>query len=160
MDINTKRSIIAEMDDVINRYVYEHELFYGGCCYAAYVLARYLTKLGISYDTTIFQYNEIINCRKFNTAINGNGVCHVAIRVYLDDNWVTIGSLESTYRYFRLSGNPYKEKHYRGIDPATILKGYRDGLRHARWNWMYNTDNNSKLSRDIKRIYLKYADKI
>ena len=159
MNAEIKRCIIWEMNEVINRYVEECGLFYGGCCYAAYVLARYLSKLGIDYNTTIFQYNDILNCRKFKAAINGRGVCHVAIRVMIDGQETYIGDLYSTYKFFEITDIPYKVRHYR-VTPMMILKGYWNGLHRDAWNCMYDTDNNSSLSRDIKRIYLKYADKI
>lgn len=156
MDNKKKEEIINEMNMVINHYVYNCLLFAGGCCYAAYVLARYLTKLGISYNTCIFQYRSCLYEKGFKKVINGNDVSHVAIEVKVGRKKMFIGDCTGIYDYFQATGYDYKIRHYRHVAPGEILQGYRNNS----WNWMYDTNNNTPLSKAIKMVYLKYAEEI
>ena len=153
MSNEKKIEVITEMNNVINKYVENHKLFCGGCCFAAYLIARYLNKLGISYTTAIFQYYDIINVINFNKAINGNGVAHVAIEVEVNGEKLFIGDCGGIYRYFESTCEKYKIRRYHRVKPMAILKGYRNNC----WNCRYNTAYNSYLSRDMKKIYLKYC---
>lgn len=156
MDNKKKEEIINEMNKVINYYVENHMLFAGGCCYAAYVLARYLTKLGISYNTCIFQYGACLYERNFKKVINGEDVSHVAIEVKVGGNKMFIGDCIDIYKYFQSTGFEYKVRHYHHIHPSDILHGYRNNC----WNRLYDTNNNTPLSKAIKMIYQKYAEEI
>lgn len=153
MKLNTRNQIIEDLDKVINGYVYKSRLFAGGCCYSAYVLAKYLKMMGINYRTVIFQYDDILNETDFNNAINGRGVSHVAIEVVWKFKKVCIGDCSGIYRYFNQTGEKFKIMKYSGISPEEILKGYRNN----EWNYTYDTHCNGPLSRDIKKVYIKYT---
>ena len=154
MNTKTKNQIIEELNRVINNYVYNSRLFAGGCCYSAYLLAKYLKQMGISYKTVIFQYDDILNETNFNNAINGRGVSHVAIEVTYKFHKVYIGACDGIYCYFKQTGEKFKVRKYSGISPEEILEGYRNN----EWNWSYDTHCNGPLSRDIKKVYLKFAE--
>ena len=109
--------LIEKLNSTINHYVYEHDLFAGGCCFSAYALAKNLKELGIEYKVVIFQYNEIINEKVFNNAINGDGVSHVAIEVTYKHRKVMIGDCSNIYRYFSITGQDFKIRKYSGIEP-------------------------------------------
>jgi hypothetical protein len=153
MKTKVVNTIIEEMNSTINHYVYNNDLFAGGCCFSAYALAKNLQKLGIKYRVAIFQYNEIINEKVFNNAINGDGVSHVAIEVVYKHRKVMIGDCSGIYRYFSVTGQKYKIRKYTGIKPEEILDGYHNND----WNWCYNRANNGPLMRDINRIAQKYV---
>ena len=152
MDKKKKNNFIFELNEMINQWVNGRCLFQGGCCFAAYGLAWYLSKLGIKYNTVLFQYLDILNSRKFSTAINGKGVCHVAIEVTYKHKKFLIGRCDGIYNYFKEYGYKYKVRRYRNITPENLLDGYMCN----EWNWMWNTDNNQKLLEDIKKIAEKY----
>ena len=156
MDAKKKDNVISELNEMINDWVNGHCLFAGGCCFAAYGLAWYLSKLGIKYNVVLFQYNEILNARRFSTAINGAGVCHVAIEVVYKHKKFLIGRCDGIYDYFEKTGYEYNVCRYRGITPDRILDGYMSN----EWNWMWDTDNNHKLIDDIRKIAEKYYSEI
>lgn len=99
MNTIKKLALVNELCERINKYVYGHNLFAGGCCYAAYVLAKNLKQLGIKYKTIIYQYDDILNETNFNNAINGNGVSHVAIEVRIQSKRYTIGDCSGILRF-------------------------------------------------------------
>jgi len=154
MNIFMKNHFIEELNRVINHYACNSNLFNGGCCYSAYLLAKYLNKMGISYKTVIFQYNDILNETDFNNAINGRGVSHVAIEVTYKFKKMLIGNCEGIYNYFKNTGEEFKIRKYKNINPEEILEGYRNND----WNWKYDTHCNGPLSRDIKKVYLKFTE--
>ena len=148
-----KLTLVTELCKKINEYVYNYDLFAGGCCYAAYVLAKNLKQLGIEYKTIIYQYDDILNETNFNNAINGEGVSHVAIEVRIGFRRYTIGDCSSILRFFDWSGYKFKIKKYTGISPEEIIEGYRNNV----WNNKYNTHHNGPLMRDINKICNKYV---
>jgi hypothetical protein len=147
-----KNTYLEELDNRINRFVYNSDLFAGGCCYAAYVIAKNLKKAGIRYRTLIWQYNEILNANNFNSAINGNGVAHVAIEVKYKNRKCVIGDCRGIYRYFGISGEAFKVRTYKNISPEMILEGYKNN----EWNWKYDRHNNGPLMRIINNLTEKY----
>ena len=153
MDNNKKIEVITEMCNLINKYVDNYNLFCGGCCFAAYLIAKYLDMFGISYTTAIFQDGDILNVINFNKAINGDGVAHVAIEVKVNGEKMFIGDCGGIYDYYQCTNEKYYLRRYHRITPMMLLKGYKNNT----WNYMYNTAYNSHLSREMKKIYLKYC---
>ena len=153
MNTIKKLALVNELCEKINEYVYNHNLFIGGCCYAAYALAKNLKELGIKYKTVIYQYDDILNETNFNNAINGHGVSHVAIEVIVGHKRYTIGDCYSILRFFEYYGCEFKIKKYTGISPEEIIEGYRNND----WNDAYNRHYNGPLMRDINKICKKYA---
>ena len=147
-------TIIEEMNSIINNYAHNNDLFCGGCCYSAYVLAKNLELLGIKYRVVLFQYQDILNERIFTNAINGSGVSHVAIEVTYKHRKVMIGDCSGIYRYFNCTGEKYKIRKYSGITPSEILEGYQNN----EWNCCYNKANNGPLMRDINKVAYKYVE--
>lgn len=148
------RCLLWELNNKINQFVYCNDLFAGGCCYAAYVLARELTKLGIQYETIIWQYLDILKVNDFNMAINGKGVSHVAIKVKigpLED--AVIGTCQGIDSFFFNTGYDVNVRTYQGITPEMLLDGYKNN----NWNSIYDRHCNGPLSRAITRICKKYS---
>ena len=152
MNTFKKYVLILELCEKINEYVYNHNLFEGGCCYAAYVLAKNLKQLGIEYKTIIYQYDDILNETNFNNAINGNGVSHVAIEVRVGIKRYIIGDCSDIFRFFDYTGYRFKIKKYTDISPEEIIEGYKNNV----WNHRYNRHLNGPLMRDINKICNKY----
>ena len=153
MNTIKKLALVNELCEKINKYVYGHNLFEGGCCYAAYVLAKNLKQLGIKYKTIIYQYDDILNETNFNNAINGDGVSHVSIEVRIGSKRYTIGDCSGILRFFTRYEYDFKIQKYTGISPEEILKGYRNN----EWNYIYNRHHNGPLMRDINKICNKYV---
>ena len=156
MKTKMQDAVISELNEMINHWVNGHCLFAGGCCFAAYGLAWYLSRLGIKYNVVLFQYLDILNTKRFSTAINGSGVCHVAIEVTYHHKKFFIGRCDGIYKYFESTGYEYNIRRYRGITPDRILDGYMSN----EWNWMWDTDNNRKLLDDIRKVAEKYYSEI
>ena len=154
MNTIKKLALVYELCEKINEYVHNNNLFAGGCCYAAYVLAKNLKQLGIKYKTVIYQYLDILNETNFDNAINGNGVSHVAIEVRVGLKNYIIGDCSGIMRFFDWSGYKFKIKRYTGIYPEEIIEGYRNN----EWNDIYDRHYNGPLMRDINRICNKYAN--
>ena len=154
---NTKKlTLVTELCGKIDEYVYNHDLFSGGCCYAAYVLAKNLKQLGIKYKTVLYQYNEILNETNFNNAINGKGVSHVTIEVEIGIMRYTIGDCSGILNFFNWYGYKFKIRKYTGISPEEIIEGYRNN----KWNDTYDRHHNGPLMRDINKICNKYFEGI
>ena len=155
MNTKNRTNFINSLNDVINEYVYNCNLFNGGCCYSAYVLTKVLEKAGIKYKVKMFQYQDVLNTNRFSAAINGNGVAHVAIAVRMNGSWKIIGSCDGIYRYFNRSGKSFKVWSYDNITPEQILEGYKNNT----WNYLYNTANNRHLKKDINKVAAIYDAK-
>ena len=151
--MKTKDVIIDEYNEKINEFVKKYSLFCGGCCFAAYALAKNLTELGIKYKVVIFQYNKILNVNTFNDAFNGKGVAHVAIQVTHRRKSFYIGDCSGIMDYFKATQEKYKIKKYTDITPQMILNGYN---HYSFWNWEYNTDHNPLLLQEIRDITNKH----
>lgn len=147
--------LFKELNEKVNQYVERNGLFSGGCCYTAYLLADVLTKLGIDYETVMFQDEDIINTRRFRVAINGRGVAHVAIRVKCQGKKHFIGSVKDITWFYSAFPIPHSIRTYRNITAEQILAGYRNNT----WNCIYDAAHcNGPLTREIKQIYMKYAE--
>ena len=154
MNNNSRRTFIWELEQKLNQYVNDHNLFCGGCCYSAYVLAAVLKAAGIKYRTVMWQYCDVLKERNFNNAINGKGISHVAIEVVVSGKKVIIGDCSGIKQYFEHTGYQYRVRKYDGITPEEILAGYKKNS----WNVRYNTSWNKFLIRDIKAIASKYTE--
>lgn len=148
--------LIEMINDKINQYVHNCNLFSGGCCYSAYVIARTLRLAGIKYRTVVWQSEDILKVRSFNKAVNGWGCAHVGIEVKYQGKWQVIGDYSGISRYFMVTGEKVNVRTYRKVEPETILEGYKNN----KWNRRYDTHNNGPLSRDINKIVLKYFEGI
>lgn len=154
MNNNSRRCLLWELEQKINQYVNEHNLFCGGCCYSAYVLAAVLKAAGIKYRTVMWQYYDVLKEKNFNNAINGKGISHVAIEVVVSGKKVIIGDCSGIKQYFQATGYQFRVRKYADIDPEEILAGYKKN----NWNIHYNTYWNKFLVRDIKEIASKYIE--
>ena len=149
-----RQSFIQELNKKVNEYVEKHDLFDGGCCYSAYVLASALQKMGIKYRTVLFQYDDILHEKDFNNAINGRGVSHVAIEVTYNGHKECIGKCTGIYNYFAGTGEKFKIRRYDGISPELLLEGYQNN----HWNPMYDTKYNRPFTKAIQKIVNKYVE--
>ena len=155
MKLTDKYNVIREMADVINRYVVEKDLFSGGCCFSAYILAEYLKKLGINYKVVLFQYGESLNKRRFSTAMRAGWVGHVAIEVRYKNRKVLIGNCDGINFFFIINNFRFRCRTYSNISPLRLLREYESGD----WNLCYDTVNNFSLLNDIKSVANKYIEK-
>lgn len=155
-EINT---LIEELDRKVNQYVNEKNLFNGGCCWSAYVLAKGLEELGIHYDVVLYQgySEECCNMRRFNKAVNSDGCAHVAIRVTYKHRKVLIGDCYGLERCLNvrrnLLGEPWLTRTYTTPKSADLLVAYLNGDWNEKWDTSYNED----FRYDISHIFAKYV---
>ena len=155
MNTRNRHRFIAELTAKINEYVSNDDLFAGGCCYAAYVLAAALRAAGIRYKTVMFQYRDILRVNNFNDAINGRGISHVGIEVRIGNRPYIIGDCSGIYQYFDCTGENFKIRKYRGVRPKELLDGYKNNT----WNNCYRTNMNKFLAIEIAHITKTYTGK-
>lgn len=147
--------IVHEMIQIIEKYNYRHNLFGGGCAYAAYLIANACRTLGIQYKTIMYQYKGILEETDFNKAINNSsGVAHVGISVELHGIPQIIGSDAGVRQYFYITRQAYAIRKYEGISPEAILSGYRNNV----WNTCYDRRNNGPLTREFNLLVSKYSE--
>lgn len=145
--------VVRELDEKINHYVIHDDLFQGGCCYAAYVLAENLKRLGIKYNVVIYQCYKVLNLTRFSEVIKGEGVVHVGIEVEVDGKKEIIGGHEHVEKWLRWHKMDCNIRTYHRISPMTLLRGYN---KNGHWCRRYQTENNSLLMRDISKIANEY----
>lgn len=149
------KQVVLELDKRVNHYVYKKDLFSGGCCFSAYVLAKNLRKLGIKYNVVLYQYDDIIDAEGFTEAVNGDGVGHVAIEVEVGGKKMIIGCPDNIYLFFFFNNLDFNVRRYKRITPMRLLRAY---MQHE-WNPCYNINYNRPLMRDITAIAEKYIEK-
>ena len=147
-------AIVYEMIQIIEKYDFLYDLFAGGCCYAAYLVAKACRRLGIKYTTVMYQYQNILDETDFTKAINGKGVAHVGIGVELHGIPQLIGSADGVRQYFYITRQDYTIHRYDGITPEELLSGYRNNA----WNTCYNRRYNAPLTREFNRLVSKYSE--
>ena len=152
MDKETKRIAIWELNNKVNEFVRDKNLFCGGCCFSAYVLSNVLTKIGIKYEVLIFQSSRIREKLTFNDAVNDDGCDHVAIEVRLGAKRVIIGRFDDLNNYYRMFHIKPKIRRYKDITPCMLRNAYYSNT----WNHLYNTNNNRPLSISLNKIARKY----
>lgn len=142
------KSFVKELNDKVNEYVFEKKLFWGGCCYAAYLLAEAFVKAGIQYKVVLFETHMTLT-KDFNKSINnGFGVDHIAIQVKPGKKNFIIGDLTDFLDYRGRDIRRYKD-----VTPEMLLDAYENNI----WNDVYNTDYNPQLKKEIFGICAKYG---
>ena len=151
------RCFLWELDQKINQYQNEFDLFNGGCCFAAYVLAKYLWLMNIKYKVVIFQHEDVIRKKWFKYAINGWGLVHVGIEVEVDGNKTMLGDCTGVYNYFSDKKCKCIVNEYNNIHPMSLIQAYRNNSNT--WNPKYDTVHNIPLLKEIEAITDKYIEK-
>ena len=147
-----KRLLIWELVNKVNEFVDKKDLFCGGCCFSAFVLAEILDKFGIKYRTVLFQSHGILHERDFNNAINSDDCDHVAIEVTVDGEQIIIGDYSSITNYYDTFNVKYTARRYRGITPQMLSHAYYWNS----WNPRYQTENNLPFRKEMNKIADKY----
>lgn len=153
MKAETRKIIIWSLANKINEYVHTKALFFGGCCYCAYILADIFTKLGIKYRTVLFQEYENADEHDFDNAINSGMCSHVAIEVNVGPKRVIIGDYSDITRYYELFGGRHTIRKYKDITPKMLFEAYY----WNDWNDTYDTDNNQHLKQDLYDIVKQFV---
>ena len=153
MKAETRKIIVWSLANKVNEYVREKNLFSGGCCWCAYVLADIFTKLGIKYRAVLFQEFENADEHDFSNAIN-SGLCnHVAIEVNVGKKRVIIGDYSGITRYYKFFSIKHAIRRYRDITPKMLFDAYA----WNDWNDVYCTDNNRPLKMDLYEVVNKFV---
>lgn len=146
--------LIYELNAKMNEFVKEKNLFSGGCCYSAFVLAQILQKFGIKYRTVLFQEYALAKESDFDVAINDEDCVHIAIEVFVGGKYIIIGNCDTLYRYFNSNGIVHKLRRYCGITPQILKTAYYSND----WNTIYDTANNRPFFNEMNKIANKYMD--
>lgn len=156
MNAEKRKALIYELNAKVNEFVKEKNLFSGGCCFSAFVLAEIFQKFGIKYRTVLFQEYALANVRDFDIAINDDEDCeHVAIEVLVGGKYLIIGDYSKLSKYFEDYGVKHALCRYRGITPQMLKRAYYTND----WNPTYNTANNLPFFNEMNEIADKYMDK-
>jgi len=147
-----KRLLIWELANKVDEFVSKKDLFCGGCCFSAFVLAEILNKFGIKYRTVLFQSYDLIHEHDFEIAVNSDDCDHVAIEVTLDGKQVIIGNYSSITDYYNIFDVKHVARRYRGITPEMLKKAYYWNS----WNPLYKTENNLPFRNEMNKIADKY----
>ena len=149
-------SLINELNRKISWYADNRKLFAGGCCYAAYLLARGFEKLGVKYTTIIYQDGPNWNTNKFRkVCYGGDGCGHVAIRVVYKHKKFEIGSRTSAVDRMTAVMSHYGKwmaREYRKVTSDDL----KDMYWSNDWNETWDTDRNGVLAMEIGKIFAKY----
>ena len=132
MKAETRKIIVWSLANKVNEYVREKNLFSGGCCWCAYVLADIFTKLGIKYRTVLFQEFENADEHDFSNAI---------------------GDYSGITRYYKFFSIKHAIRRYRDITPKMLFDAYA----WNDWNDVYCTDNNRPLKMDLYEVVNKFV---
>ena len=147
--------LIYELNAKMNEFVKKKNLFNGGCCYSAFVLAQILQKFGIKYRTVLFQEYALANENDFEAAINDEDCVHIAIEVFVGGKYVIIGDCSSIINFFNKFDIKHAERRYLGITPQMLKTAYYSND----WNTVYDTANNRPFFNEMNKIANKYMDK-
>jgi hypothetical protein len=141
-----RKDIIKEVDDLVNYWKDKHELFHGGCMFAASEIARHLEELGIPYN--IIVWAPRLKSIKTSTLseIVYDGLCyHVGISVRVGNKNVVIGG---EIKYTVMFGRGLA-RIKRQSTAKELRKVYRDGD----WNQSWNTKYNRTFKKDLNKIF-------
>ena len=155
MNREKRRALIYELNAKVNEFVKEKNLFSGGCCYSAFVLAHIFQKFGIKYRTVLFQEWALADVNDFDVAINDDDCSHIAIEVFVGGKYRIIGDYGKLNKYFEDYGVKHALRRYRGITPQMLKRAYYAND----WNPAYNTANNLPFFNEMSRIADKYMEK-
>lgn len=147
------RKLLKEINKACAEFHKCYQLNFGGCCFAASVIAKYLEKLNIEYYLVVTDfYNKNLTCvnneiknRKVNK-LPHNSICglNTCNHYYL---YIPKYSININYDYSRENTIFVK-----GINHRDIAWIYKKGD----WNESYDTSYNKKFINLIKSICSKY----
>lgn len=155
MDTKTINNLIKELDDKITYYAENENLFCGGCCFSAYLLAKGLEKLGIKYSVIMYQNGDNWNTNKFDKVCAGNGCGHVAICTVYKHKKMILGFNEYIDNLLEMGLNMtgvWMKREYRTIKSVNLYRTYYTNM----WNWRWDIRKNTKLKKEINAIFEKY----
>lgn len=123
----------------------------GGCCFAAYVIAKNLEALGVPYRLVIYDEDYLDNAdsveikenivnRDVQRCPNGNHTCcHYAIRI-------------KNLGIINVSEFKYERRVTVDVSSSDILWIYEEG----EWNCCYNSELNDIIERSINLVFDAY----
>lgn len=145
--------LFMELENLVDRYVMEKDLFCGGCCYAAAQIARGLDHKGIKYSVVVFQGNDAVNCRSLKSVCRMDGCAHVAIMVNYKHKLMCIGDTTRVVRCLNWNrmmwGEEWRARRYTKVNWRQLEACYYGN----EWNDRYDTRNNARFFAEISRIF-------
>lgn len=124
----------------------------GGCCYIAYLIARHLDKLGISYALSVYNFspkNEFDITREVTTMSRSNNKNSV-IGMHTCEHYCI--SITGGGHVNRGDVEGLKQYTVKGITCRNIKWIYKNGY----WNDCYDTHNNKTIKGIIDSFFKTY----
>ena len=137
--------LVNQLNNICKKLDSKYDINNGGCCYAAYCIAKILEKTNL--DFYLIAFDRYCDFNKESNILDLNRSCnHYAIRIKTDCNNYTINISSFTDAYSRdLKASS-----------SNILKHYKQHL----WNDMYDMSNNIKVKKIIEKTYYGFTENL
>lgn len=137
-------SLVYDLEFMLSIWKLSRDLFHGGCCFAAAVIASELEKRDIDYNVVVYTPEDILtHVKNINSIANDELCLHVAIElkdVESGEDVVLGGEFEEPGYVFR---------EYVKTDAEELMYTYR----HNEWNNHYNIGNNPDFIKHVRKIF-------
>lgn len=133
-----KKELIKDINNIVFTHVVYHDLYHGGCCFSAGVIAQHLEEKKIPYKVICYKpsYNKD---KKLQSIAEKSECCHVTIEI----DGEQIGD-----EYFTDDGY--------GLDEIQLDMSSQelfDVYENNAWNSHYDTSNNKVFKSDIDKVF-------
>lgn len=137
-------SLVYDLDFMLNIWHMSRNLFHGGCCLAAALVAGELEQRGLEYKVVVFTDSNLGKYKdNINKIANDDLVLHVAIELETSDTGETL-----------ILGGDYENPGYvHGEYVRTCAKSLLYAYRHNQWNNHYNKKHNPDLIKAIRKVF-------
>lgn len=142
---NSVAVLVNQLNSICKKLDNKYNINNGGCCYAAYCIAKILEKTNL--DFYLIAFDRCCDFNKESNILDLTRSCnHYAIRIKTNCNNYTINLSSFTDAYSRdLKASS-----------ANILKHYQQHL----WNDMYDTSNNINVKTTIEKTYYGFTENL
>lgn len=140
MTTKERQEYILKLDKVVRRWRYKSDLFCGGCCFSAAVIASLLEKKGIGYKVICWESNWLndgTDVKSLKDIIMDYGCGHIAIQVILNKKNYIIGG---DFYHERIT----KVRTFSKIKSGELSEYDSLGANNGRWNHRYNRSLNNR----------------
>ena len=140
MTTKERQEYILKLDKVVRRWRYKSDLYCGGCCFSASVIASLLEKKGIGYKVICWESNwqsDSTNVKSLKDIIMDYSCGHIAIQVILNKKKYIIGG---DFYHERIT----KVRTFSKIKSGELSEYDSLGANNGVWNHYYNRKLNNR----------------
>lgn len=152
MQTISRRQLVKDLNYLCDKLDDRYGINYGGCCYIAGLIAKYLEMLHISYELRISSY-DWKDCESVINEINNR-----VINRYSEESITGENTCEHYYIHIKYIGsiNTDRDRNYcykfNNVEHSDIEWLYKCGC----WNDCYDTRFNPVVGKIIKNFFKKY----